>query len=300
MSSQQNGNNGGLDRERLFLKIRRLLPSLSVAMCRVAEYITANSDEVMYLNISQLAEKCDVSESTITKFIRRIGLSGYRDMLIALARNEEQTTTTEEAHIHLHDDAATICSNIFQNNIEALTESLKMLDISMLEAAAKAIINARRIDVYAHGSSCIAMLNAQMRFYRIGFIINTFEDPHKQMISSSNLKETDVAIGISNSGVSLDIVRALEQAKENGAKTICITSYENAPIVKVSDYKLFTCTKDSEELMESMNARVAELSLLDALYAVVVSNLDENQLEALYRTSHAIQKYKQNLHQREY
>lgn len=289
---QLNENYSSLDRERLFLKVRSLMPSLSDATRKVAEYVTANSDEAMYLNITQLAGKCGVSESTVTKFIRMVGLNGYRDMRIALARSEEQPALTGDACIRLEDDAATLCVNVFQNNIEALSESLKMLDVPTLEAVARAIILARRIDVYALGSSCVAMLNAQMRFYRIGMMINAFEDPHKQMISASNLTAKDVAIGISNSGVSMEVVRALEQARSNGATTVCVTSYENSPIVKASDYALLTCTRDTAELMESMNARVAELSLLDSLYAVVVSNLDKKRLKSLYRSSNVIQKYK--------
>ena len=43
---------------------------------KIADYILANYQETKYLSISSLAEKINVSESMITKFVRILGREG--------------------------------------------------------------------------------------------------------------------------------------------------------------------------------------------------------------------------------
>jgi DNA-binding MurR/RpiR family transcriptional regulator len=149
-------------------------------------------------------------------------------------------------------------------------------------------LEARKVDFYGSGSSTVAIINAQMRMYRLGILCFTYSDSHAQAVSASLLQKNDVAVGISNSGRSSGIVKALELAKQSGASTICITNYDNTPITRYSDIKLFTSTKDSEELCESLHSRIAELALVDALYVCLASKIKEKALYNLNRSSDAI------------
>jgi DNA-binding MurR/RpiR family transcriptional regulator len=279
------------DLQLLLLRIRSKYSSLTGAPKKVADYLLESHDEAVYLNITQLAGKVGVSESTITKFVRLLGYNGFQDLKISLARRGSQEDEGDKLYgeISLDDDVETICTNVFYNNIEALKDSLRILDFKSVEKAAELILRARKIDLYGMGSSAIATLNARMRFYRLGFMCFTYNDPHEQIVSASLLKKGDVAIGISNSGRSRDVIKALSIAKQSGASTICITNHDNTPIIECSDIKLFTSSKDSEQLSESINARIAELALLDSLYVCIASKIKKQALEKLRKTSEAIE-----------
>lgn len=282
------------DLQILLLKIRTKYQSLTEAAKRVADYILSNHGEALYLNISEFAKKCDVSESTITKFIKTIGYSGFHELKIYLARGTSHMQASDVIYgeISLDDNVESLCSKIFNNNVEALKDTLRILDYKSIEHTANLILKAKRVDFYGSGSSTVATLNAKMRLYRLGIICFTYSDPHEQIVSASLLKKCDVAIGISNSGRSSDVVQALNVAKQSGASTVCITNYDNTPITKYADIKLFTSTKDSEELNESLHARIAELSLVDALYVCIASKMKKQALNNLYRTSQAIKIHK--------
>ena len=280
----------------LLLKVRSKYPSLTNAAKKVADYILNNYNNAVYLNIIQLAAETNVSESTITKFVRTLGYNAFHDLKISLARASSREKKDENLYgeISLDDDVENICTNVFFHNIEALKDSLKILDFNCINQAADFILKARKVDLYGMGSSTIATLNAKMRFYRLGILCFNYNDPHQQIISASLLKKTDVAIGISNSGRSDDVVKALSLAKQSGASTICITNYDDTPIVKSADIKLFTSTRDFEQLNESLNARIAELSLLDALYVCVASKMEKQTLHNnIYKTSEAIKANRQ-------
>ena len=65
---------GGLTR------IRSTYPSLTPTEKRVADYCLENPDEIIYLSVTQLGERCSVGESTIIRFSQAAGFSGYQDL----------------------------------------------------------------------------------------------------------------------------------------------------------------------------------------------------------------------------
>lgn len=86
-------------------------------------------------------------------------------------------------------------------------------------------------------------------------------------MSASLLTAKDAAIGISNSGSTAATVKALKRAKENGASTICITNHDLSPLTQFADIKLFTSTQNSVFFQQSMVSWVAQMLLIDIVYA---------------------------------
>lgn len=280
--------------QSLFLKIRSKYPSLTDTLKKIADYILNHHTEAIFLSISELARKIDVSESMITRFTRNLGYKGFHEFKISLAVTSDKSKLNDFLYdeISLDDDIKSICTNIYGNNMEALKDSLNILDFDSVDKATDLILKARKVDFYGSGSATVAIINAQMRVYRLGIMCFTSNDSHAQAVSASLLQKNDVAIGISNSGRSLGIVRALEIAKKSGSSTICITNYDDTPITRYSDIKLFTLTKDSEELCESLHSRIVELSLLDALYVCLASKMKHEALFNLNKSSKAIKSYR--------
>ena len=57
---------------------------LTSAEKRVADYIVAHQSQTQYMSISELAEKCNVAEATISRFCRRMGYKGYSAFKLAV------------------------------------------------------------------------------------------------------------------------------------------------------------------------------------------------------------------------
>jgi DNA-binding MurR/RpiR family transcriptional regulator len=207
-----------------------------------------------------------------------------------MARSKTQNSEAIEHYgdIPLESNVESICRSVFHQNIESISDTLKVIDTAAINEASEKIIKARKVDIYGMGASSVVANYARLRFYRLGIISNVYSDSHLSIISSSLLKKEDVAIGVSNSGQSRDVVEALKLARKNKATTICITNCDNSPIVKESDIVLFTASKDSQVLNESLCARVAEITLLDALYASIISKKKEKLIHNLDITTEAI------------
>ncbi|MGA2479880.1 MAG: MurR/RpiR family transcriptional regulator [Spirochaetia bacterium] len=287
-------HNEQIDARRLFLKIRSKYPDMTRAAKQIADYILANYEETKYLSISSLAERVNVSESMITKFVRILGVRGYQDFKVRLALSQDNHAPAAEifGEVSLDDDAASICRRIYTNNVETLRDSLSLLNFRDVDRAAELIVKARRVEFYGSGGSSIALANAQARFHRIGIMCFTFCDGHTQLMSASLLGRQDVAVAVSNSGRSASVVEALQIAKKMGASTICITNYEETPLTAHADVRLFTSSRDVDRLSENLHSRIAELALIDSLYVIVASKMKARALENLKTTAEVIRRHR--------
>ncbi|MBM4308044.1 MAG: D-sedoheptulose 7-phosphate isomerase [Deltaproteobacteria bacterium] len=63
-------------------------------------------------------------------------------------------------------------------------------------------------------------------------------------------KEGDIAVGISTSGTSPNILKAFEVAKEMGMKTIALTGGDGGALAKVADYSLIVPSSSTPRIQE--------------------------------------------------
>src|SRR5512139_1824405 len=67
------------------VKIRGLLPSLSPAEQRVGRIVADESATAAQLTITELSKRAETSETTVIRFCRAIGFSGYPELRLRLA-----------------------------------------------------------------------------------------------------------------------------------------------------------------------------------------------------------------------
>jgi DNA-binding MurR/RpiR family transcriptional regulator len=269
------------------VRIQGTYSSLRTAEQRVADFILAHPDELIYLTVTELAEKTNTSESTVVRLCQKIGYKGYQEFKIMLARDLVEPTNAIYAAIEPGDSLQTIKTKVFQANAQALRDTIEVLTDAELEAAVKAIATARRVEVYGVGGSNPLAIDAYHKFLKLGIAVVALSDGDMMAMSSSLLQKGDVALGISHTGASRDVTDALSNAQRNGATTICITHRSTSPITKVSDIKLFTAAKTTAFRSDASSSRIAQLTIIDTLYVGVALSGYENSVEMIRRTREA-------------
>lgn len=153
-------------------------------------------------------------------------------------------------------------------------------------------MNARRIAVFGLGNSAAIAMDAAHKFLRLGLDAQSCTDNHMQAIIASHLDRKSVAIGISHSGSSKDIVDALRLSKIGGATTICVTNFGSSPIVEASDISIFTKSEETKHSILGMSSRIAQLTIFDAIYTYIVIHSDKEAVQAIYNTEFALKNKK--------
>lgn len=277
-------------------RIRYMSAYLNPALRRIAEQVLKKPDNVKSMSINELANLCSVSESTVTRFVREIDVASFQQFKILIAEELSQSLVADgpasDSHVYEDisetDDAKTIINKISTRYSLTVHDTMAASNSDHLEAAVKAIEEADTLSFFAMGSSMICVENALMRFMRVGKSCQFFRDLGVRQISTASLGPKNLAIGVSNSGRTISTVDALKDAREQGARTLCITSFSDSPIVKHSDFKLFTPTvtgaTGTADYHESMVSKIAQLQVIDILYSMYAVRNFGSAMEGLAKT----------------
>lgn len=270
------------------LHLRGMFPSLRPAEQRVATEILENPEEVVHLSITELAKRAQVSDATVVKFCKRIGYKGFQELKIRLAQDVVVKPKPIYGEIEIDDDISVIKHKIFHTNISALQDTPKTLDNNELAKAVDALGQARKIQFYGLGASGIVAQDAEHKFLRIGLDASAFIDSHLQTTMASLLGPNDVAIGITYSGETWEIVEALKAAEKTGATTICLTNFPQSSITEHAQIKLLTSSSETIFRSGAIASRIAQLSTIDTLFIGVALAQFEKSVECIEKTRNSI------------
>lgn len=268
------------------LNIKIIYDELGKAEKKVADWIMENPGDILPLSIVELAEKCSCSEATIVRFSKRLGFAGYQELKISLA--QETHSTVVNANMTADDGVFEIYEKVCNDIYCSLERTKKVLDKDALDKTAKAIMNAGKVIFMGLGNSAAIAQDASHKLLRAGYNAYAYTDNHMQVIAASHLNSGDVLVGISHSGSSKDVIEALQLARDRGAVTVSITNKGKSPIQKHSDYVLHTSSEETQYNILALNSRIAQLSIIDALYYYIVYQQSEKSLESIRDTEKSL------------
>jgi DNA-binding MurR/RpiR family transcriptional regulator len=251
-------------------RIRSSFPALAASEARVANWIMQQPQKIIHLSMAQVAQACGVSDTTVLRFCRNTGFQGYTDLKLSIARDVVSPTQIIHDDIAVGDGPAVVARKVFMSNIQALYDTLEVLDEGALIRAINLLTAARRILIVGVGTSGPIVHSMYNMLMRLGLNCKAETDSYLQLMEVALLGPGDVVVAISQSGSSIDSVLTLKQAKENGAATICITGNAQSSITDHADVTLLSV--DREARIEAIASRLAQVSIADALYVIMALN----------------------------
>lgn len=254
-------------------RIRSQLPALAAAEARVANWVLQRPEEVIHLSMAQVAQECGVSDTTVLRFCRNAGFQGYLDLKLSIARDMASPTQIIHDNIAEDDDPLTVARKVFMSNIQALYDTLEVLEPESLNRAVELLNQANRILIIGAGTSGPIVHDMHNMFSRLGLNCRAQTDSYLQLMDAALVGPGDVVVGISQSGSSVDPVLTLQEAKKNGAATIVITGNAQSPITKHADVTLLSVARETRA--EAIASRIAQHTIIDALYVIIsLQNLE--------------------------
>ena len=273
------------------LRIRDAKPTMTRVERAVAEYVEPRLAMVRGMSIKQLAQNSRTSEASVLRFCKTLGYSGYRDFSLSLSaalgseREDEERRYTD---IRPGDSLDTIIENVSFNNRRSIEETLAVLDREEMARAVALVCGAPRVDWYGLGASGLVCADAEQKFMRINKRCQAFVDGHSIQTAAVLLQPGDVAVLVSNSGTTSDILDALELVQAAGAKSIAMTRYSKSPLALGADVVLRISTPEVTFRSGAMGSRIAMLNLVDILFSGVASAQYEQIKGCLARTRDAL------------
>ena len=235
---------------------------------KIADYIVNNTQKVIDMTISELAESAGASDATVTRFCKKCHMKGFHHLKITLAR---ELVESKRDDVKISGDVSESnikesLSNILANKVEELKQTVSMIDEKELSEILNLIRNARNVQFAAVGNTIPVALDGCYKFNQIGIPSVTNPIWETQIAYTFNLSKGDVVIIISNSGSSKRLIDVIEAAKAKEAYIVSITNSNNSPIAKISDYHIKTATREKLFLEEYYFSRISAMTVIEILY----------------------------------
>lgn len=270
--------------------------ALSKAEKKIADFILSTGFSVSEMTLSELAKTAGVSDPSVVRFTKALGFKGFSDFKnhvlldIGKERSSAQTDKFIDLNFSQSDTFDSIPEKVVSSTISGLQDTMKIFNYEAFKHAVNAIVSANRIEVFGVGNSGSIALDFVSKLVRIGLNANYYADNHLSQLSTVSLGEKDVAIAISHSGSTIDVVDTLRIAKEAGAKTIALTNYKAAHISSYADVELLTGDHETTFYSETMISRISLLAIVDMLYMGILLSDYETFTSRLHKVNILVEK----------
>lgn len=244
---------------------------LTIKEKEIAEYILENMNEVLKMTSAELAKRAGVGQSSVIKFIKKIGFNKYGYFKIQLSKeleNEKIYKIKETIHsqIYVDDSLENIATKTLNEITKALEKTIGNIDYRYFETVIELIKKSKKILIIGSGMSSIVARDLEMKFIKINIEAVHYESSHIQLMRLATMDSKDLVIAISHRGETEDVIDVIKKAKKKNINVLSITSIGKNTVSDLSNYNLKIISDENIFRSSAISSRMAQLILNDIIF----------------------------------
>lgn len=134
-------------------RIRMAMPSLTPREGRVVTVMVGMTEMNESTSLRDVASDADVSDAMVVKIAKKLGFTGFRQMRAGLIDYNRSDSAALFHELSPDDDTGQIIEKVFRTSVQALEETMAIIDVAAFERAASLLAGARHRDFYGIGGS---------------------------------------------------------------------------------------------------------------------------------------------------
>jgi len=238
----------------------------------VASWLLEHSREAINMTIAEVATATEVSEPTVIRCCRSLGLAGFRELRAELISLSHRADSYVHQDVSPEDSARIAARKVMESCVSAFMEASHQIGSLPLDGAVTAMANARQLIFCGLGASGYVARDAQHKFFRLGIPCSTALDAQTMLQCAAIASADDVFVAISHTGGWPEMLTALSHARDRGAKVVAI-SYPNSPLAQLASHPLACYAREDTSHVTPMSSRLVHLALLDGLQVALALHL---------------------------
>ena len=238
----------------------------------IADYFIKNKHKEDF-SIKNIKNKLHVSESSITRFSQKCGFKGYREFIYRY----------EEGFFKGISKSSFNVEEVLNTYSRILNMFPSLIDNDQIDRIANLIRKSKSVLFVGIGSSGLVAREMQSRLTRLGILVLSIDYQDEMRMRAVFQKEDSLVMGISLSASKESVLFSLKQAKENGAKTVLITSNSKEEFPYI-DEKVIVPTIENLRNGNIISPQFPVLVFMDFCYnKILKNNLENNYREILHK-----------------
>ncbi|AGM25291.1 MurR/RpiR family transcriptional regulator [Spiroplasma chrysopicola] len=237
----------------------------------IAKYIIQNLAIIPDITITEMAEYTYTSVATINRFTKYLDLDGYKE-LIHVIKYFNFNLTGEEFLLNEQNNNSFMIKG-YHNTVKTLHDTFRLVikQKASFEEIITLIKKSHKIIVFAVGGTYNVAKDFQEKLLRLGFNIFVVNDFHSGYFLAKQLSPDDLAIFISYSGETLDLIKLAKVCHDNKTPITVICKNANNSLAAIANYAITISSNESIERLISTTSRFALLFALDMLYSSLLT-----------------------------
>ena len=274
----------------LLSRIEQNLNRLSEAERKIGEYILEHPELVPNMTTKDLSKNSGVSESSIVRFCKSIGIGSFKSFKLELVKDITLTgmNLTDFDILQKRDEPYDLFQKVTYVNKAAIEATPASLDRKEFEKAVDILSHADKLMFYGVGGSSTAAIDAYYKFTKLGYQCTTNHDFHFLLSAIPYLTEKSVFFAISMSGKTKDVLELSRFAKSQGATVIAITNIDKSPLYKEADIRLCTPIVEQDFRIGSIPSRMTQLTIIDSLYLSIFHSKGEKVIDKYHKARNEV------------
>ncbi|GAA4195742.1 MurR/RpiR family transcriptional regulator [Streptosporangium oxazolinicum] len=284
----------------LVATVRAVLPSLTPAAQSIARLILDDPGVVARSTITEFSAASGTSEATIVRTARALGFAGYSQLRFALAaavaRDEPERLVPGD--LGPDDPLTDVIAKVARAESEALADTAAQLNPDRLGMVVEAVAGARKVDVYGVGASGLVAADMAQKLMRIGLPGHAYTDAHLALTSAALVRDDDVAVAVSCTGETPDVLAPVRVARRAGATTVAITNNPRSSLAGLADHVLVSAGRETAFRPGALASRISQLLIVDCIFVGIAQRTFETSDAALRATRDAIDGFRTDYRRR--
>jgi DNA-binding MurR/RpiR family transcriptional regulator len=252
------------EKQNLLLRLRQSVSGYSPTQQKLGEFVLRDPANVLYMTITELARESGTSEASVTRLCRALGCKGYNEFKMALALDTQNTSPIQPV--------ADEIDRIVNESVQALQDTAKLLDRTLLCSAVEALHEARSVQIYGVAASAILGEYLNYKLLRLGKPAQLFSDMHRAAMNATTLAQEDLVVAISSSGSTRDLLHVVKQARKRGVPVLTLSNTPSSPLAALSDILLVAAKPEGPLSAGALNAKVGVMLLIELLTTTLVAH----------------------------
>lgn len=238
-------------------------------------------ESITRCSINDLAQASSSSLASIHRLCKKLGLSGFKEFKIELARAYERSDLHDDVDFNIpfsqDDNPETIAMHLAQLYAITLNDTEGLMKGGSIKLAAQLLDSALCIDIYAQSHNLHAARMFADRLLSIGKMVTCFSGPERQSYTALSADERHVALMISYSGAPR-LQQIMSVLTRRHIPTILICTQRTAELNPGLDvYLLISDREEPYSRITQYSSHLAIQYLLDILFGCIfVRRFDEN------------------------
>ena len=253
------------------------------------EFINQHSDRFLFLSIAQLAETLSMSEATVSRFARHVGCRDFKHLKqVVLAQTQTRTGPADKLAATLAEGDGAPLPHWLEQQRYCLEKTEALLDPAEFHRAVQAIVEARRVFVYAKNASRSMAELLRFRLRRIGVDVQLLAGAGNELLEGlAAAGPGDLVVVFSFSKRSTEGAILLDWQREAGYRTLLFTGQLSPLPDPQPDIRLFVYRGEANEY----HSMAAPAAIVDALVLGVSAKLGDRAVDRLARLRALKQRY---------